>query len=61
MKELSEKLKRQLFEEAKKDFPDDEMMQEIHYIRLIHYHQIQDLSSHERIDFFENAEKEVYV
>jgi hypothetical protein len=52
MAKISEKLKEQIWKEVKEEFPDDEMMQEIHYVRLLHYYQTRDLSQEEYIKFF---------
>lgn len=57
MRELTEVEKEQLWEEVLEEFPEDEMMQQIHYIRLLHYYQTKDLSSQELIRFFGGLEK----
>lgn len=57
MRELTEAEKEELWEEVRKEFPDDEMMQEVHYVRLLHYHQTRGFSPREIIQFFENSEK----
>ena len=44
--------KKQIWAEVQQEFPDDEMMQASHYVRLLHYHQVKNLSSQERIQFF---------
>jgi len=51
MAEVSEELRKQILKEAKEEFPDDEMMQEINYVRLLHYYQTLDLSPEEYIKF----------
>ncbi|MEK7395913.1 MAG: hypothetical protein AAB116_03140 [Candidatus Poribacteria bacterium] len=55
MAKISEKLKKQIWKEVKEEFPDDEMMQEIHYVRLLHYYQTLDLSPEEYIKFFNKS------
>ena len=47
--------KKRLWDEVKKEFPDDEMMQQIHYIRLLHYYQTQEMSSQERVKFYNSV------
>ncbi len=54
MKQLTDIEKEKLWEEIRKDFPDDEMMQQVHYVRLLHHRQTEGLSSVERIKFFEH-------
>ena len=38
MAEITDELKQQILKEVKAEFPDDEMLQEIHYIHLLHYY-----------------------
>lgn len=52
MKGLTEHENNQLWDQVKKDFPDDEMMQKIHYVRLLHYMKTRNMSAQERIQFF---------
>jgi hypothetical protein len=40
-----------LLAEAHAEFPDDEMMREVHYVRLLHGAQMQDLAPAERIAY----------
>ncbi len=54
MKQLTDIEKEKLWEEVRKEFPDDEMMQQIHYVRLLHHRQTEGFSSQERIKFFEH-------
>ena len=49
---LTDEVKKQLWEEVREEFPDDEMMQQIHYVRLLHYYQTRNMSSQERVNFF---------
>ena len=43
----------EIWEEVKKDFPDDEMMQEIHFIRLKHFYRMKNLSIDEIVKFYQ--------
>ncbi len=52
MKELTETEKAKIWEDVRNEFPGDEMMQQIHFVRQLHYFQTQDLSVEERIRFF---------
>ena len=61
MRELSANERKKLWEEVRKEFPDDEMMQQIHYVRLMHHRQIKDLSPQEVVQFFENSYKRTTV
>ena len=51
MKVLTETEKAKIWVDVRKEFPDDEMMQEIHFVRQMHYFQTLDLSLEERIRF----------
>ncbi|OPZ02034.1 MAG: hypothetical protein BWZ09_02608 [Alphaproteobacteria bacterium ADurb.BinA305] len=55
MKELGDAEKARMWEEVREEFPDDPMMQELHYIRLVQQHQIEGLSPQERVQFYERA------
>jgi hypothetical protein len=60
MLSLTEAEKEKLLEDVRQEFPDDEMMQEIHYSRLLHYFQTKDLPPHERVKYFSLLEKSPY-
>src|SRR5437764_190081 len=55
MREVTQVEKQRFWEEVREEFPDDPMMQEIHYVRLMHHAQVMDMSSDERVRFFEAA------
>ncbi|HUT55785.1 MAG TPA: hypothetical protein VM658_20510 [bacterium] len=55
MNEPSEALKKKLWKEVRKEFPGDEMMQEIHFVRLLHYHQTKGMTAEERIRFYNRS------
>lgn len=52
MMELTEIEKAKIWDDVRKEFPNDEMMQQIHFVRQMHQLQTKDLSSDERIRFF---------
>ena len=56
MRDLAESEKEKLLEEVCLEFPDDEVMQQIHYVRLIHQLQTRGMSADERIRFYQAAE-----
>lgn len=56
MKELTETEKRQLAEDVRKEFPGDDVMQQVHYVRLLHHAQTKGLSSQDRIRFYNSAQ-----
>jgi hypothetical protein len=55
MAKINEELKEQIWKEVKEEFPDDEMMQEIHYVQLLQYYQTLGLSHEEYIKFFNKS------
>ena len=61
MRELTHVEKEKIREDVRKEFPNDEMMQEIHYIRQVHYLQTKDSSLEERLRFFEGSNQKTSV
>ena len=56
MRNLTEAEKQKLMEEVRREFPDDDVMQQVHYVRLMHHQQTKEMSAEERIRFYEAAE-----
>jgi len=52
MRILTEEEKIRLKAEVEREFPDDEMMQEIHYVRLLHQLQTEGMTVGERKAFY---------
>ncbi len=61
MRELTHVEKEKIREDVRKEFPNDEMMQEIHFIRQVHYLQTKDSSLEERLRFFEASNQKASV
>ena len=55
MRKVTQAERDKIWEDVRKEFPNDEMMQEIHFIRQVHYLQTKDLSMEERLRFFESS------
>ena len=51
-RKLTEAERQTLWAEVRAEFPDDEMMQEVHFVRLLHAAQLQDFTRDERIAHF---------
>lgn len=49
---LTESELQSLWAEVRAEFPDDEMMQEIHFVRALHAVQLQDFTREERRAYF---------
>ena len=56
MRVLTESEKQKLSDEVRREFPDDEVMQQVHYVRLMHHLQMGETSAEERIRFYQSAE-----
>lgn len=52
MRLLSESEKKVLWEEVRQEFPDDETMQQVHFVRLMHYHQTRGMTPEEKKAFY---------
>ena len=52
MRHITDSEKEQIWEDVRREFPDDEVMQQVHYVRLLHHRQTEGFSSRERVQFF---------
>ena len=50
-RELSEAERRALWAEVRAEFPNDGMMQEVHFVRLLHAAQLRDFTREERVEY----------
>jgi hypothetical protein len=50
-RELTEAERRALLVEAQAEFPDDEMMQEVHFVRALRTAQLRDFTRDERVEY----------
>ena len=48
---LTEAEREALWTEVRADFPDDEMMQEVHFVRALHMAQLRDFTRDERVEY----------
>jgi hypothetical protein len=49
---LSDEERESIWAEVRKEFPNDPMMQDVHFVRLLHAAQLAHFSREERIEFF---------
>ncbi|MDE3000063.1 MAG: hypothetical protein OXU79_13385 [Gemmatimonadota bacterium] len=61
MGEVTPSEKDKIWEEVRKEFPNDEMMQELHFIRQLHYQQTKDMSLDERLRFYGGERRKTSV
>ncbi len=52
MGEVTSSEKEKIWKEVRKEFPNDEMMQELHFVRQVHYLQTKEMSLDERLRFY---------
>ena len=50
-REMTQAEKTNLWEQVRDEFPDDEVMQQVHFVRLMHHLQMEDLTVQERIEW----------
>ena len=55
MMKLSEIERERIREEVRREFPDDEMMQEIHFVQQLHFYETKNLSPQEQIQYFRRS------
>ena len=61
MGEVTPSEKDKIWEEVRKEFPDDEMMQELYFIRQVHYQQTKDMSLDDRLRFYGGERRKTSV
>ena len=61
MGEVTPSEKEKIWEEVRKEFPNDEMMQELHFVRQVHYQQTKDMSLDERLRFYGGERRKTSV
>jgi hypothetical protein len=52
MAEVANMDKQQIWAAVRAEFPDDDTMQQVHYVRLLHLHQMAGMSPTERLRFY---------
>ena len=50
-RQVTEPERQELWAEVRAEFPDDEMMQEVHFVRLLHSAQLRDFTPDERVEY----------
>ena len=50
-REVTEAERQALWAEVRAEFPDDEMMQEVHFVRALHAAQLRDFTCAERVEY----------
>lgn len=61
MGEVTSSEKEKIWEEVRKEFPNDEMMQELHFIRQMHNQQAKEMSLDERLRFYGGERRKTSV
>ena len=51
-REVTEAERQALWAEIRAEFPDDEMMQEVHFVRALHAAQLRDFTPEQRVDYW---------
>lgn len=57
MRTLSEDEKKAIWEEVRLEFPDDEAMQQIHFVRLLHFYQTRGMTPAEKVAFYTQTQR----
>jgi len=52
MKELTQKQKDQLWEQVRSEFPNDQVMQDVHFVRLVHQSLLREQPAKDRLAFY---------
>jgi len=57
MRVLTDAEKNQILEEVRKEFPDDVVMQQVHYVRLLHFRQMEGMTASQRLRFYQRPRR----
>ena len=57
MKQLTDEDKKKIWAEVSEEFPDDRVMQEIHYSRLLRYYELEDVPARQRFSRYLREER----
>ena len=57
MRVLTDAEKNEILEEVRKEFPDDVVMQQVHYVRLLHFRQMEGMTPSERLRFYQRPKR----
>lgn len=61
LRKVTDAEKARMWEKVRGEFPGDAMMQELHFVRLLHQRQTEGFSSRELIQFYARAKKATRV
>ena len=61
LRKVTKAEKARMWEKVRKEFPGDEMMQELHFVRLLHQRQTDGFSTRQLIQFYARAKKATRV
>jgi hypothetical protein len=61
LRKVTDAEKARMWEKVREEFPGDAMMQELHFVRLLHQRQTEGFSSRELIQFYARAKKATRV
>lgn len=57
MRELTEAERNEIWEEVRKEFPEDAAMQQVHFVRLLHFRQMEGMTSAQRLRFYQRSRR----
>lgn len=57
MRTISESKNQAIWDEVRQEFPNDDTMQQVHYVRLLHYYQTKGMTVAQKIAFYEPSAK----
>jgi hypothetical protein len=52
MRQVTDAEKNDIWEQVRKEFPEDATMQQVHYVRLLHFRQMEGMTPAQRLRFY---------